>query len=157
MMLTPLMSMQSMKTNPLRQSGSVLVMALLITLLIGLIVTGVYKMQSASTKKNEISARESIAEAAISFCYAQATMQLGSVNADTYDVLSHPVNENAIPAILKQCSLQRITDTSQIEATQTNNCSINIQTNYFELTALAQFSDGVKFETRSIVTDNPCI
>ena len=146
-----------MKTSNHTQSGSVLVMTLLITLLIALIVTGVYKMQSSSTKKNEIGARESLADAAISLCYAQATMQLGSINADTYNLLSHPVNVSNLPDILKQCSLQRITDTSQIEASQSNNCSINIQASYYELTALAQFSDGVKFETRSIVTDNPCI
>lgn len=146
-----------MKTNYQKQSGSVLVMALLITALIALIVTTVYRMQSASTKKNEISNRESLADAAISFCYSQATMQLGNVNADYYDLLSHPANVSGLPDILKQCSLQRVMDTAQIEASQTNNCSISIQASYYELTALAQFADGVKFETRSIISDNPCI
>ena len=132
-------------------------MAMLITLVIALIITAVYKIQSASTKKNEISARESLADAAISFCYSQATMQLGSVSADTYNLLTQPLNVGALPTILTQCILQRVTDTSQIQATQTNNCSITVESNYYELTAVAQFPDGVKFETRSIVSDNPCI
>lgn len=147
--------MRLMKTN--KESGSVLVMALLITALIALVVTTVYRMQSASTKKNEISNRESIADGAISSCYAQATMQLGNVNADYFDLLSNPVNVSGLPDILKKCSLQRVTDSAQIESSQTNNCSITIQANYYELTALAQFADGVKFETRSIISDNPCI
>lgn len=140
-----------------KQSGSVLVMAMLITLVIALIITSVYKMQSASIKKNEISTRESKEDAAISYCYALATNKVSTeVSAITtpFDLIKSATS--ASPAILSECVLME--GDFQLDETKSNNCSPGFPASYkYKLNAVVKFPDGVIYRTISIVTDDPCV
>lgn len=144
-----------------KQAGSVLVLVLMVTVLLGLLVASVLRIQGAATKETEVNARESIADEAISYCQAEASRQLSNVNTSDYNLLSSPKVANTYQSLLRQCRLVKIEDPVGAAAVSNENCDTDFikpsDFVYYQLVAIVQFDDGVKVETRSVVTGNPCV
>ncbi len=150
-----------MKTKIDKQTGSVLALVIVITLLLGLLLASLLKIQGAATKGTEVNTRESVADEAISYCQAEASRQQADVNASEYNLLSSPKLANNFQSILKQCKLVKIDDPVGVAAVSNENCDSDFIKQgdfvYYQLVALVQFNDGVRVETRSVVTSNPCL